>query len=101
MKKLQSIILQLDEARSAPLSAIMSQIGQIESFDRIVGMHAMVDGFTALFQGKDGKYYEIELRAGEHAKSHDELTGNEKRRQERAARSADSSLQDILARNRY
>ena len=99
MKKLKAIVLQLDEGRAAPLTTIMSQIGQIDSFDRIVGMHAMVDGFTALFQGKDGKYYEIELRAGEHAKSHDELTGNEKRRQERAARTADSSLRDIIANN--
>lgn len=92
MKSLKAILFQLDENRSAPLSTILGEIRNIPSFEKMVNMHGMFDGFTALYLGKDGKYYEIEIRPAESAKSHDEFTGNEERRQKRAASAVDDAL---------
>jgi hypothetical protein len=64
----------LNEERASSTLELMSAIKGLPMVDKIVDVHFMRDGSTALIRTKDGNAYEIQIRQAGMGQNHDQFT---------------------------
>ena len=65
----------LTEDRPTQLFTIVQNLNQHPDIEKIISVHYLADGITALVRSNDGNAYELEIRPAPFAKSHAEKRG--------------------------
>ena len=65
----------LTEDRATQLAYIVQKLPEHPAVEKVISVHYLADGITALVRTTDGNAYEFEIRPAKYAKGHQEKTG--------------------------